>query len=247
MSLKTSPVSPDWAGEPCFVVATGPSLTEEVIQTVRMARWLHQWRVIAVNDAYRVMPWADAMYACDNHWWLKVERDFSKFQGELWTSHEEINHPHEVHANDAREVIAKFPQVRLVAGRDGSEFSFNPEFIRYGHTSGFQAMNLSLLKGCREIVLVGFDARHVDGKAHFFGDHPTELHTTSDLGYRAHVRHFEHAAKRLPPDVSIINATPGSAIKCFPMMSLEDAIACRGDIRRSHGCLHSDRAVARAG
>jgi hypothetical protein len=239
MHLKTSPVTPDWAGEPCIVAATGPSLTDELIHKVRMTRWLERWNVIAVNDAYRVMPWADAMYACDNHWWLKVERDFSKFNGEMWTSHEEINHPHEIHGNDAREVVAKYPNVRLVAGLDGSEFSFDPSFIRYGHTSGFQAINLALLKGCRQIVLVGFDSRHVDGKAHFFGDHPKELHTTTDHGYRDHVKHFEHAATRMPKDVTIINATPGSAIKCFPIMSFEDAR--REALRGEDDSLHSDR------
>lgn len=220
------------------MAATGPSLTPDVISRARYYRIAFKWRVIAVNDAYRVMPFADAMYACDNHWWLNVPRDFSGFSGEMWTSHEEIVHPHEVHGNDAREVVKKFPNVRTVYGRDGSEFSLDPNFIRYGHTSGFQAINLALLKGCRKIVLVGFDSRHVDGKTHFFGDHPKGIHTTSNDGYAQHVQHFNRAAICLPNGVTIINATPGSAIKCFPMMSLEDA--CREAIPGANGSLHRD-------
>jgi hypothetical protein len=224
MFLKTSPVPSDWAGEPCIVAATGPSLTVDLIQKVRMARWVDKWKVIAVNDAYSVMPWADAMYACDNHWWLKAPRDFSKFAGELWTSHEEINHPTEVHVNDSREILKAFPAVRLVAGRTGSEFSFDPSYISYGLTSGFQAINLGLLKGCRDIILVGFDSRHVNGKSHFFGDHPKGIPTTPDHGYSTHVEPFKHAAARLPKSVRIINATPGSAIQCFPIMEFDKAL-----------------------
>ncbi len=237
--LKTSPVTPDWTGEPCIVAATGPSLSPEIIDKVRWTRWLNRFRVIAVNDAYKVMPWADAMYACDNHWWLNVPRNFSKFSGEMWTTHEETNVPGDIHGNDAREVLKKFPNVRTVYGRDGSEFSFDQNFIRYGHTSGFQSINLALLKGCRRIVLVGFDSRHVDGKAHFFGDHPKELHTTGDHGYRDHVKHFARAAECMPKDVKIINATPGSAIKCFPIMSFEDA--CREAFRGPDDRVYSDR------
>jgi hypothetical protein len=244
MFLRTSPVGSDWAGDPCIVVATGPSLTPEVIEQIRRERWRAPWRVVAVNDAYRVTPWADAMYACDNHWWLNAQRDFSKFSGELWTSHEEINHPHEVHANDSREILKRFPAVRVVAGIEGHEFSFDPRLIRYGLNSGFQAINLALLKGCRQIVLVGFDSRHVNGQAHFFGNHPEGIPTSTSDGYLSHVEPFNRAAKKLPKDVKIINATPGSAIKCFPIMSFEDA--CREALRGPDDSVHSDGAVTQA-
>jgi hypothetical protein len=208
-------------------------LSPDVIKKVQMTRWFDRWRVIAVNDAYKVMPWADAMYACDNHWWLNAPRDFSAFGGEKWTSHEDndINH--------AGQIIAKFPDVKAVAGESGSEFSLDPGLIRYGWNSGFQAINLALLKGCRHIVLVGFDHRHVEGKAHFFGEHPEGIHRMSGQSWDPHIRSFGHAAKWLPKDVTIVNATPGSALKCFPMMSLEDA--CREAVRRRDDSLYRDR------
>lgn len=237
MFPRTSPVIADWA-EPCIVAATGPSLTPDVISYVRYVRIANNWRVLAVNDAYSVMPWADAMYACDNHWWLAEGRDVSKFAGELWTSHEWIDHPHEVHINDAREVVKKFPRVQLVQGQDGAEFSFDQQFIRYGNNSGFQAINLALLKGCRRIVLVGFDMRYVGGQAHYFGNHPKGMHQNTDEQYRKYIDKFAFAAQRLPKGVSIVNATPGSALTCFPMMSLEDACSCREEILRTYDLLH---------
>jgi hypothetical protein len=213
-------ISPSWAGNGCIVAAPGPSLSPQVAKRVRFARWLEGWKVIVVNDAYKLIPYADILYAADNRWW-ELHQKCEGFFGQLWACHEQS--PHEQHTNDKRELAARLG-LNLVRGRDGDEFSFDPEFIRYGSNSGFQAINLALLFGCKRIVLVGFDMRRVDGKAHFFGNHPAPLRDTEERGYAGFVRHFERAAKKLPPDISIVNATPWSALRCFPMATLEEAI-----------------------
>jgi hypothetical protein len=233
---KLQRINPSWTGEPCFVAAPGPSLTQEVVAKVRMTRWIERWRVIAVQDAYRLMPWADAMYGCNPSWW-RVHKDCNGFAGEKWSTHELKNN-----LNDKREA-AELYGVNLVAGSDGDEFSFDPGVIHYGSNSGFQAINLALLKGCRQIVLVGFDMRHVDGKSHFFGDHPKELHTNEDHHFRGYVKRFDRAAKHLPEDVCVVNATPGSALTSFRMMDLETAIA---EVQRDRS-VYCDRPIAHAG
>ena len=60
------------------------------------------------------------------------------------------------------------------------------------------------------------------GKGHFFGDHPAGL--TNQEQYERWVPHFDRAAAALT-DAVIINATPDSALQCFPLMRLEDALA----------------------
>lgn len=107
---------------------------------------------------------------------------------------------------------------------DGHEFSFDQGMIRYGENAGFQAVNLAMLFGCRRIVLVGFDMRHVEGRAHFFGNHPKELRTSTDDVYRKFAKIFAQAAKAIPAKFSIVNATPGSALTCFPIVSIDDAL-----------------------
>jgi hypothetical protein len=177
--------------------------------------------VIAVQDSYKLMPWADALYACDDRWW-NIHQTCNEFAGEKWSTHEPLG-------NDKLAVADKFG-VRLVEGIHGSEFSFDAGKIAYGSNSGFQALNLALLKGARRIVLVGFDMRAVAGKLHFFGDHPKGLHNPSSFDDFA--RRFAVAAKALPKDVRIVNATPESALTCFKMQSLEVALAddsVRGD------------------
>lgn len=233
--VKLQRISPSWAGEPCFIAAPGPSLTPEVVAKVRMIRWVDQWRAIAVQDAYRLMPWADAMYGCNPSWW-RVHKDCNKFSGEKWSTHEVENT-----CNDKREA-ADLYGISLVKGMDGDEFSFDPGVIHYGSNSGFQAINLALLKGCTQIVLIGFDMRCVGGKSHFFGDHPKELHTNEDRHFRGYVKRFDRAASKLPAHIMIVNATPGSALTSFRMLSLEDAIA---EVQQNR-CMHSDGAIAHA-
>jgi hypothetical protein len=164
------------------------------------------------------MPWADALYGCDARWW-NVHKDCDGFTGVKWSSHEQSPDGKPSHTNDKREVAEKYG-IRLVNGTAGAGFSTNPELIHYGDNSGFQSVNLAILFGSPYIVLVGFDMRHIGGKSHFFGDHPTGVFQRGE--YESFAAKFDKAP---PPDgVTIINATPGSALKCYPMMELETAI-----------------------
>jgi hypothetical protein len=215
-------INPDWQGEPCIVAAPGPSLTPDVVARVRKARWFDRWRVVAVQDAYRLMPWADALYGCDPRWW-NIHKDCNGFAGEKWSTHENDD------ANNKTAQAEAFG-IRIVKGEQSSEFSFDPGVISYGKNSGFQAINLALLKGCRRIVLVGFDMRSIKGQSHFFGDHPPGVNGRTD--YEMFIPAFTWASKQMPKDVRIVNATPDSALTCFKMRSLEDALAddsVRGD------------------
>lgn len=178
-----------------------------------MAERCRRENVIAVNDAYRLFPEAIALYACDAKWW-RVHDGCPGFQGEKWSSHDDKN-------NSKYEIAADYG-VRLVRGFPGEGLSFDPSVIHYGSNSGFQALNLAILWGASKIILVGYDMRCANGKRHFFGDHSGPLSNASR--YETFLPAFETAAKQMPEDVRIINATPGSALKCFPMMDLDDAL-----------------------
>ncbi len=237
-------VVPDWADAPCIVAASGPSLTPEVINRVRMIRMFEKWRVIAVNDTCRAMPFADILYACDPHWW-DFHNGCPSFPGEKWAPHSEEKHV-ECLNTEAHEKWG----VHLVRGTNGNTFSL--DCVHFGHNSGFQAINLAILKGCTQVVLVGFDMRNVNGASHFFGDHVemvngkrTHMSNTPDRYYEMRVAVFAEAAKRLPAHISIVNATPGSALKCFPMMELGEAVD-HFKFKRPDGVPHSDRAEPHA-
>lgn len=163
-----------------------------------------------------MLPWADALYGCEPRWW-RFHGDCDGFRGVKWSTHDTVSS-----AND-KAALADEHGIRIVRGAPGRGYSLDPGLIHYGDNSGFQAINLAILLGAVKIVLVGYDMRHVNGKSHFFGDHPKEhLHQRDEYG--SFLPLFEAAPA--PEGVEIINATPGSALTCYPMMGLEDATNC---------------------
>lgn len=198
-----------WWGT-CVVAASGPSLTPDVAEMCSRVEW-----VIAVNDAWRALPGgADVLYACDEAWWRHHD-GCPGFAGEKWTSHSLSP------KNDKTKVADHFG-LRVVEGTEKPGFSLDPSVIHYGNNSGFQAVNLAILFGADPIVLVGFDMRAVAGKQHFFGNHKAPLSETGK--FAVWIANFTRAAAMLRGSPRIVNATPGSALTCFPMMPLNVAL-----------------------
>lgn len=196
-----------WVGR-CIVAASGPSLTEDVAAAIRGER------VIAVNDAYKLLPFADVLYACDAAWW-QHNKGAPDFAGEKWTSHS-------ISPRNDKSAIGEQYGLNIICGDDKPGFSLDPARIHYGNNSGFQALNLAILFGADPIVLVGYDMRDIDGKRHFFGNHKTPLRGNAQFG--VWVQKFAKAAELLGGRPRIINATPGSALKCFETMALAEAL-----------------------
>lgn len=177
--------------------------------------------IIAVQDAHRLLPWAEVLYGCENSWW-EVYDGVPEFTGEKWSSHTVQKPGEPVTTNDKTEAQEQW-KLRCVEGRSGEIFSTDPQYINYGNNSGFQAINLAILFGCTTIVLIGFDMQRTGGKAHFFGDHPKGLNRGTD--YTGFHQFFINASQHMPEGVRIINSTMDSALTCFPKVELDDAIA----------------------
>lgn len=205
-----------WSG-PCIVAATGPSLTSEVAEQCR------GHKVIAVNDAWRLLPFADVLFACDSKWW-RVHKGCPNFKGEKWST-QGTSRQRSGAVRDDKQAEARDYGLNLVPAKPGDEFSLDPGFICYGGNSGFMATNLAILFGANPIILIGFDMRAVNGKNHFFGEHGAGLNRVGN--FKRWIDRFTNAAAKLPPHVRIINATPETALDCFPKMSLSEALKCR--------------------
>ena len=72
--------------------------------------------------------------------------------------------------------------------------------------------------------MIGFDMHGT----HFFGEHESPLRSwdrqKQQQIFARWIEGFRIASERLPPDIRIINATPGSALTCFPIMTLQEAL-----------------------
>jgi hypothetical protein len=69
--------------------------------------------------------------------------------------------------------------------------------------------------------MLGFDCQHTNGQAHWHGNHPQGL---------ANARQIERWPKLFQqlrddhPDVDIVNASRQTALTCFPLEKLENAL-----------------------
>lgn len=195
-----------WPGETVAVLATGPSMSQSVADQVRGLR------CVVVNDAFRLAPWADILYAADRRWW-EANPDALDFSGIR---------------------LCAQPGVRGVgymqhSGTQG--FDPDPSRIRTGGNSGYQAVHVAIHTGAARVLLLGFDMRGT----HFFGEHTKRtpdgvlLRNTSPETFRRWVQRFDtlkgHGAE-------IINCTPGSAISAFPFASIDEVLETSGLARR---------------
>lgn len=114
-------------------------------------------------------------------------------------------------------------------GFPGQKFTAAPEFTQLAGVERFKAetaTNSGLLGvmvavhlGATRVLLCGFDM-HSPGD-HFFGRHPEPLKSTTSLRMEAFHRQFD---RYKPRGVEILNCTPGSALKTYPMADLESAL-----------------------
>lgn len=189
-----------WPGETCAVLASGPSMSQEVADAVRAVGI----RAITINTTFRLAPWADMFYAADVAWWKKY--------------YKEIIGP-------GLKVTCEPPPFKDIlqlknTGRDG--FDPNPAHIRTGNNGGYQAIHIAAHTGCSRILLCGFDMRG----GHWHEKHPEPLRDHGEGIYQRWLPHFKGLGDALEQHgIEVMNCTPNSALKRFPMADLKDALA----------------------
>lgn len=201
-------VIPDWIGETVVIAATGPSLCEYDLLYVR-----NKAKTIVINDAYRLAPFADVLFASDAKWW-RHHKYVHEFQGQRWShDHNGSTWPQEAKENG----------IKLIQGKNMNGLSRDPRFIHFGANSGFQAINLAVHCRVKRIILLGFDCMQHSGKSHFFGSHPTHLERNSP--YAMFRQHFNQAAIDLVGmGVDVINCTRITSIRCFEQRPLRQVL-----------------------
>lgn len=192
-------------GGTAVCIGSGPSLTQEDVTSCR-----GRAVVIAVNDAYRYAPWADALYASDADWWA-VHKGVPSFAGLKYS---------------CSRGSAAVPGVQVIrqTGHEGLEL--DPTGIRTGRCSGAAALNLAVHFGATRILLLGYDCGPSGGKEHFFGAHRGGLRNHSPYGLFQ--RGFVAMAAPLKAaGVEVLNCSRATALDCFPRLPLETALAAR--------------------
>lgn len=183
--------------------ATGPSLTPEVIETIRKYKDDHI--IFGINDSYRAIDFLDEHYACDEKWWATWGSDFREKYPDLssWA-----------YGDNA----AQFG-IKVIKGFHNNGFSLRQDKIHYGSNSGYQALNIAFLMGGRKFILVGYNMQRVHYKSHFFGEHEG---MNNNSPYNLFLQNFS----TIQPPIKnlVVNCTENSALRCFRKGNLEEEL-----------------------
>lgn len=203
-------IEPIWKDKTAVIIAGGPSLSLAQIRHVAIARHrpASNIRVIAVNDAIFPAWYADWLHAGDATWWY-------------W-------HIQSVHTNPCiKTTLAEDIPAPWVSGylkqTGQSGFDDDRSSCRAGGSSAYQAMCIAAHLGVRKIIAIGLDMKKSDdGKKHWFGDHPGAVGRVSVDYAKNMAPHFDALADILASKgISVMNASPGTALAAFPINDLE--------------------------
>lgn len=208
----------EWPGETIFVLAGGPSLRGFDSSP------LAGRRVIAINNSWELKPDCDVLHFCDRRWWDPNglghgERVKAGFTGRWITTVAALVHDPAVK--------------RLRQSMRESGVSEDPSALVHGGHGGYQAIGLAFLFGAKRIVLLGYDMRSLPLEEAIPGD-GTHWHHGHSGQRRDHFEHrlrtcFLPSMRRLVEPlaragVEVLNATPDSALDCWPRVRLEETL-----------------------
>jgi len=199
-----------WPGATVICLGSGPSLVPgDVDALASRGRQRQPHYVIAVNDAYRLAPWADVLYAPDARWWGWHGAGASSFPGRKYTL-------------DDSEAAAAAGAERLNY-RSGGGLSDDPTTIMTGGHAGYQAINVAVHLGAARIILLGYDLQpeEATGRHHYFGDHPDGSHVPYDEWRDIYQTLLKPLARR---NITIVNASRATAIVAIPRQPLADVL-----------------------
>jgi hypothetical protein len=205
---------PWWKGEQAFVLASGPSLSQEICDKIKGRK------AIVINVSFKLAPWAPVWFFTDSSIYERYRDEIAAWPGEVITM-----------SRTAKRELDK--RVKRIKGEGDPTLpiplhgfpSLCHPCIRQGRSSGHTAISLAVALGATQIQMLGFDMRFVEGREHHHQEYtgPRDL----ELYERDFVPGFEGwNAAALKAGVRILNCTPGSAVNEFPFADLDEVLSC---------------------
>ena len=203
-----------------IVIGTGPSLSSSAIELINKS----PLPKFGCNNTYKVCE-LSSLLACNPEWW-----------DHYWPKDEALRRGEFTKWTWDKPTADKYG-LAYIKGAWGDGLSTDPEVIHYGHSSGYQLVNLALHHGITEMVLIGYDLRYPKGykrnqrdpggDRHFFGEYPKDLEHWPMVGPDGEMTGLLKCYQTINPSeygIRIINCSPGSALDFFEMGNLADEI-----------------------
>lgn len=202
---------PDWRGQACAIVASGPSAKAAGVEKLK-----GRTRVLAIKRSWELAPFADAIYGCDGAWWRSVNGlpEFDGFKAAF-----------EPRACDEYHLAhVQIPEIRS----DGLAFGDTGK-VGAGGNSGFQALNLVAQWGASKVLLVGFDCDDRGG-VHWYGrNYAPGMANPDESNFKRWRGALDGAGPVLAArGIEVLNASPKSTLKAFRKASIDEALEAWG-------------------
>ncbi len=182
-------------------------------------------RYITINESWRLMPGADALYFCDAQWWT-TQIAHNRRTPDWTTSFHDL-----IYKGFWITVAPGFedhPQVRSLKLTGERGLESDPMGLRHGSNAGYQAINLAANYGVKRILLLGYDMRVVNGRTHWHNEQRESAEGFKMVLEKSMLPHFSSLVEPLAErGIDIVNVTPGSALTCFRMSTLEKELAVK--------------------
>jgi len=190
---------PDWSGCVAVIVASGPSAKNVDLSILAQKQRV---KVLAIKESWRLCK-PDVIYGCDRPWW-HANIGMPKFSG-LRIAYDPLLHE-------------QYPDIHLIKidmHKDDILLD-RPGFVGSGGNSGFQALNLAVQFGARQIAFVGLDV-HTRSGPHWYGRNEwSGANNPGEANFRRWRRAFAIAARTLSNmGIDVANATRFSDVKEF--------------------------------
>jgi hypothetical protein len=198
----------DWRGECVAIIGAGPSA--KAIDVDMLRGRIH---AIAINESYRLAPWADIVYSCDLAWW-RLHKGLEEFAG-LKLTHDLI----------ACRTYPALKHIKIENVGSDDILTDQPSYVGAGGNSGFQAMNLAIQFGATGILLVGIDCNLEHGP-HWHGRHPYQMNNPAPSNVKRWRAAFDSVASKLHAlGIDVVNCSPISALTNYPKMTVPEALS----------------------
>jgi hypothetical protein len=193
-------------GQEVFIVAGGYSIKDINID------YLHDKNTIAINDSYKILPNATALFWCDTAW-AGREHAGLKFHNTKLRFNPKFGGSGQIKSNIPTSGGA------LVLDRTG-EYGYDPNIDNVmGNNGGVQCLNFVVNLGAKRIHLLGFDMRDNPikrGETHWHDHHQLVVrHDTYSRLFIPSMDALDKGIRMAGVDVDIVNCSKNSAITCF--------------------------------
>lgn len=191
-----------WDGATCFIIAGGPSVTQESVDRLKGRK------VIAIKLSIEKAPWADYLFFADGAWFKAHKPKLREFPDRVVTC-----------AN-----LNSITWIKKLQKTDPPGLCEKPDGVMVLRTSTTGAINFAVHLGAKNIGILGLDGKlGAGGQTHHHTPHPMPKRPDYVGAQKNDLDSIVAPLKAR--GVNVFNLNPESHFRMFPFIDLDSALA----------------------